>query len=42
MVMDYSAIGKDVIEVDIAGITDPPYDELFPDWPEIEKRRRRK
>ncbi len=42
-VMDSSvALGKDMIEVDVAGITYPSYDELFPDWAEVESRHQKK
>jgi hypothetical protein len=42
MVKDYSIeLGEDVIELSVAGISDPSYDELFPDWREHESRRQR-
>src|SRR5262249_19603989 len=33
--------GKETIELDVAGITFPSFDQLFPDWPEIEKDNRK-
>jgi hypothetical protein len=42
MVMDYSVdLGKETIELNVGGITFPSFDELFPDWSEIEKRNRK-
>jgi hypothetical protein len=41
-VMDYSVeIGKETIELDVGGILFPSFDDLFPDWPEIEKHNRK-
>jgi hypothetical protein len=40
--MDYSGeSGKEAIELDVAGITFPSFDELFPDWPEMAKHNRK-
>jgi hypothetical protein len=43
MVMDFGVeAGRDAIQLDVAGITFPSYDELFPNWPEIEKQQRKR
>jgi hypothetical protein len=42
-VNDYSVeLGQDIIEFDVAGVSDPSYDELFPDWKEMEFQWKRK